>query len=108
MAGFLAWREAWTAPEISHDFAVLAFRGLARKRNTGAVIDGEEVDGVREALDSHEVRQSWLGRIYRGDRPRRYQIQLWISFYFVIDRIRNDVFKALIVVINLSKWLARL
>ena len=109
-AGFLTRREAWTAPETSYDFAVLAYfvDQLARKRNTGAMIDAEEVDGVREALDSHEVRQSWLGRIYRCDRPRRYKIQLWISFCFVIDRTRKDVFKALVVVINLSKWLARL
>jgi len=62
--GFLAQREAWTAPEVSHDFAVLAdfVDLLALKRSTGASIDAEEVDQVREALERLEVRQKWEGK----------------------------------------------
>jgi hypothetical protein len=62
--GFLARREAWTAPETSHDFAVLAdfVDQLALKRSAGASIDAEEIDDVREALERLEVRQQWQGR----------------------------------------------
>jgi hypothetical protein len=66
VAGFLAQREAWTAPETSHDFAVLAdfVDQLALKRSTGASIDAEEVDEIREALERLEVRQGWQGKPY--------------------------------------------
>jgi hypothetical protein len=62
--GFLAQREAWTAPETSHDFAVLAdfVDQLALKRSEGALIDAEEVDQVQEALERLEVRQRWQGK----------------------------------------------
>jgi hypothetical protein len=62
--GFLARREAWTAPETSHDFAVLAdfVDQLALKRSAGASIDAEEIDDVREAVERLEVRQQWQGR----------------------------------------------
>jgi hypothetical protein len=62
--GFQDRREAWTAPETRHDFAVLAdfVDQLAQKRSTGAVIDAEVVDQVREALERIEVRQSWQGK----------------------------------------------
>ena len=64
VAGFLARREAWTAPEAGNDFAVLAdfVDQLALKRSTGASIDAEEVDQVREALERLEVRQRWQGK----------------------------------------------
>jgi hypothetical protein len=62
--GFLARREAWTASGISCDFAVLAdfMDQLTLKRSTGALIDAEEVDQVREALERLEVRQGWQGK----------------------------------------------
>ena len=62
--GFLAQREAWTAPETSDDFAVLAnlVDQLALKRNEGASIGAAEVDQVREALERLEVRQRWQGK----------------------------------------------
>jgi hypothetical protein len=62
--GFQARREAWTAPETSHDFAVLAdfVDQLALKRSTGASIDAEEIHDAREALERLEVRQSWQGK----------------------------------------------
>ena len=64
MSGFLARREAWTAPQTRDDFAALAnfVDQLARKRSTGTSIDAEEVDDVREALERLEVRQSWQGK----------------------------------------------
>jgi hypothetical protein len=64
VAGFLARREAWTAPEAGYDFAVLAgfIDQLALKRSTGAFIGAEEIDDVREALERLEVRQSWQGK----------------------------------------------
>jgi hypothetical protein len=62
--GFLAWREASITQEARHDFAVLAgfVDRLALKRSTGASIDTEEVDQVREALERLEVRQGWKGK----------------------------------------------
>jgi hypothetical protein len=62
--GFQARREAWTAPEAGYDFAVLAgfVDQLALKRSTGASIDAEEINDVREALERLEVRQSWQGK----------------------------------------------
>jgi hypothetical protein len=62
--GFLARREVWTAPETSDDFAALAkfVDQLALKRSTGASVDAEEINDVREALDRLEVRQSWQGK----------------------------------------------
>jgi len=65
-AGFLTRREAWTAPETGRDFAVVAdfVDQLALKRSTGTLIDAEEVDQVREALERLEVRQSWQGKPY--------------------------------------------
>ena len=62
--GFLARREVWTAPETSDDFAVLAdfVDQLALKRSTGTLIDAEEIDDVRDALERLEVRQSWQGK----------------------------------------------
>lgn len=62
--GFQARREAWTAPEVSHDFAVLAdfVDQLALKRSTGASIDAEEVDEARETLERLEARQRWQGK----------------------------------------------
>lgn len=59
--GFQARREAWTAPETSRDFAVLAdfVDQLAQKRSMGGLIDAAEVDQVREALERLEVRQRW-------------------------------------------------
>jgi hypothetical protein len=62
--GFLARREAWTAPETSDDFAVLAdfVDQLALKRSTGASIDADEIDQVREAIERLEVRQRWQGK----------------------------------------------
>jgi hypothetical protein len=62
--GFLARREAWTAPETSHDFAVLAdfVDQLALKRSTGTSIDAEEVDQVWEALERLEARHGWQGK----------------------------------------------
>ncbi len=64
VSGFLAQCEAWTAPETRDDFAALAnfVDQLALKRSTGTSIDAEEVDGVREALERLEVRQSWQGK----------------------------------------------
>jgi hypothetical protein len=64
VAGFLARREAWTAPETSDDFAVLAgfVDQLTLKRSTGASIHAEEVDELREALERLEVRQNWQGK----------------------------------------------
>ena len=64
--GFLARRRAWTALGTSGDFAVLAdfVDQLALKRSTGTLIDAEEVDQVREALERVEVRQSWQGKPY--------------------------------------------
>jgi Plasmid pRiA4b ORF-3-like protein len=64
--GFLARREAWTTLETSHDFGVLAnfVDQLALRRSTGALIDAEEVDQVREALDRLEVRQGWQGKMF--------------------------------------------
>jgi hypothetical protein len=52
--GFLALRDAWTAPETSQDFAVLAdfVDQLALKRSTDTSIDAEEVEQVREALEA--------------------------------------------------------
>jgi hypothetical protein len=63
-AGFLARREAWTAPETSDDFAILAdfVDQLALKRSTGTSIDADEVDELGEALERLEVRQSWQGK----------------------------------------------
>jgi hypothetical protein len=62
--GFQARREAWTAPETSRDFAVLAdfVDQLALKRSTGASIVAEEVDQVRKALECLEMRQRWQGK----------------------------------------------
>ena len=62
--GFLARREAWTAPEAGYDFAVLAgfVDQLALKRSTGASIDAEEIIDVREALERLEVRQELAGQ----------------------------------------------
>jgi hypothetical protein len=62
--GFLARREAWTAPETSDDFAVLAdfVDQLALKRSAGTSIDAEVIHDVREALERLEVRQIWQGR----------------------------------------------
>ncbi|MBD2750621.1 plasmid pRiA4b ORF-3 family protein [Microvirga sp. BT688] len=62
--GFLARREAWTAPETSQEFAVLAdfVDQLALKRSTGASIDADAIDQVREAIERLEVRQSWQGK----------------------------------------------
>jgi hypothetical protein len=64
VAGFLARREAWTAPEAGYDFAVLAgfVDQLALKRSAGTAIDAEVIDDVREALERLEVRQSWQGK----------------------------------------------
>ncbi len=64
MPGFLTRREAWTTPEVSHDFIVLAdfVDQLALKRSTGTSIDAEEVDQVQEALERLEVRQGWQGK----------------------------------------------
>lgn len=64
VSGFLARREAWTAPETRDDFAALAnfVDQLALKRSTGTSIDAEEVDDVQEALERLEVRQSWQGK----------------------------------------------
>jgi hypothetical protein len=64
VSDFLALREAWTAPESSREFAVLAdfVDQLAQKRSSGALIDAEEVDQVREALERLEVRQWWQGQ----------------------------------------------
>ncbi|MFC4171736.1 plasmid pRiA4b ORF-3 family protein [Microvirga sp. GCM10011540] len=64
VSGFLARREAWTAPETRDDFAALAnfVDQLALKRSTGTSINAEEVDDVREALERLEVRQSWQGK----------------------------------------------
>jgi hypothetical protein len=64
VAGFLARRKAWTAPETSRDFAVLAdfVDQLALKRSPGISIDAEEIDDVREALERLEVRQRWQGK----------------------------------------------
>jgi hypothetical protein len=64
--GLPARRKAWTAPEADHDFAVLAdfVDQLAQKRSTGALIDVEEVDQVREALERLEVRQGWQGNLF--------------------------------------------
>ncbi|WP_201865113.1 hypothetical protein [Microvirga soli] len=61
MLGFLAQREAWTAPETSRDFAVLAdfVDQLALKRSTGAPIDTRGIHDVWEALERLEVRQGW-------------------------------------------------
>jgi hypothetical protein len=66
--GFLAQREAWTAPETSDDFAVLAKFGdqLALKQSTGTSIGAEEVEQVREALERLEVRQGWKGKPFSG------------------------------------------
>jgi hypothetical protein len=66
VAGFMAHREAWTAPETSDDFAVLAdFVGkLTLKRSTGTCIDADEVDELREALERLDVRQSWQGKSF--------------------------------------------
>jgi hypothetical protein len=62
--GFLSQREAWTAPEAGHDFAVLAdfVDQLALKRSTGAPIDAEGIHDVREALERLKVRQRWQGK----------------------------------------------
>jgi hypothetical protein len=62
--GFLARREACTAPETSDDFALLAdfVDQLALKRREGASIHAEEVDQVREALERLEGRQGWQGK----------------------------------------------
>lgn len=64
MPGFLAQREAWIAPETSHDFAVLAdfVAQLALERNTGAPIDAEAIHDAREALERLEIRQEWQGK----------------------------------------------
>ena len=64
MPGFLARRKAWTAPETSRDFAVLAgfVDQLALKRSPGISLDAEEIDDVREALERLEVRQRWQGK----------------------------------------------
>jgi hypothetical protein len=64
MPGFLARREACITLETSHDFAVLAdfVDQLALKRSTGASIDAEEIDQVREALERLAVRQGWQGK----------------------------------------------
>jgi hypothetical protein len=75
--GFLARREAWTAPETSDDFAVLAdfVDQLALKRSKGASIDAEEVDQVREALERLVVRQRWQGKPFSrkdvNERPSK-------------------------------------
>jgi hypothetical protein len=60
---FLAQREAWTAPETSHNFAVLVdfVDQLALKRGTRAPIDAEEINDVQEALERLEGRQGWQG-----------------------------------------------
>jgi hypothetical protein len=62
--GFQARREAWTAPETSDDFTVLAdfIEQLTLKRSTRAPIDADELNGVQEALERIEVRQSWQGK----------------------------------------------
>ncbi|QRM34452.1 hypothetical protein [Microvirga sp. VF16] len=62
--GFLTRREAWTAPEVRHDFAVLAdfVDQLALKRSTGASINAEGTGDVREALERLEVCQGWQGK----------------------------------------------
>ena len=64
MNGFLARREAWTAPETSDDFAVLTdfVDQLALKRSAGTSIDAEVIHDVREALKRLEVRRIWQGR----------------------------------------------
>jgi hypothetical protein len=64
VAGFLAQREAWTAPETSRDVAVLAdfVDQLTLKPSTGTSIDAEEVDDPRDALERLEVRQGWQGK----------------------------------------------
>jgi hypothetical protein len=64
LPGFLAQRGAWTTPEVSRDLMALAglVDQLALKRSTGASIDAEEIDDVREALERLEVRQSWQGK----------------------------------------------
>jgi hypothetical protein len=63
VAGILAQREAWTAPETSDDFAVLAdfVDQLALKRSTGTSINAEEINDVRDALERLEMRQGWQG-----------------------------------------------
>ncbi|MXQ10472.1 plasmid pRiA4b ORF-3 family protein [Microvirga makkahensis] len=62
--GFLDQRQACITLETSHDFAVLADFAdkLALKRSTGASIDAEEIDQIREALECLEVRQGWVGK----------------------------------------------
>ena len=64
VTGFLARREAWTAPGTSRDFAVLAdfVDQLALKQSTGTSINAEVIDDVREALERLEVRQGWQGK----------------------------------------------
>jgi hypothetical protein len=64
VSGFQARREAWTAPETSHDFAVLAdlVDQPALKRSAGTAIDSEVIDQVREAVERLEVRQGWQGK----------------------------------------------
>jgi hypothetical protein len=74
VSGFLARREASITQEARHDCAVLAsfVDRLALKRSTGAFIDTEEVDQVREALERLEVRQGWQGKpFFRKDVNER-------------------------------------
>jgi Plasmid pRiA4b ORF-3-like protein len=63
VAGFLARREAWTAPETSHDFAVLVdfVDQLALKRGTRGPIDAEEIRDVQEAFERLEEHQDCQG-----------------------------------------------
>jgi hypothetical protein len=62
--GFLARREAWTAPETNDDFAVLTdfVDQLALQRGTGALIDAEVIDDVQESLERLGIRQAWHGK----------------------------------------------
>jgi hypothetical protein len=81
--GFLARREACITLETSHDFVVLAdfVDKLALKRSTGASIDAEEIDQVREALERLEVRQGWQGKPFsRKDVNERleHRTEKWI------------------------------
>jgi hypothetical protein len=74
VSGFLARREASITQEARHDCAVLAsfVDRLALKRSTGAFIDTEEVDQVREALERLDVRQGWQGKpFFRKDVNER-------------------------------------
>ncbi len=66
VAGFLAWREAWTAPEVSDDLTALAafIDQLAQARSAGLPVNAEEANEISEALDRLQVRQGWQGKLF--------------------------------------------